>query len=128
MIACGLWLARRRLIAALVGDGRQPRLIRAALTDDSRFGLLEFLAHTGCELVATDALAHAEILPAQAARRGLVVWLADAHLVDGLLRVAAIRDTSRAAALVARVRLETPWRSQLHRLSTEDPSRQLSLI
>ena len=106
MIACGLWLARRRLLAVLVGPaGQRQRVVRAALTDDARFGLGEYLLHAGCDVVATQALARADLLPAQLARRGLVVWLADDQLVAGLLGVAAIRDPARAAALIARMRV-----------------------
>jgi hypothetical protein len=46
----------------------------------------------------SEALARADLLPAQLARRGLAVWLADDQIVAGLLGVAAIRDSGRAAA------------------------------
>jgi hypothetical protein len=129
VIVCGLWLARRRLVAVLVGArGELRRTIRAALTDDARFGLIEYLAHAGCEIVATDALARADLLPGQAARRDLAVWLADDQLVAALLGVAAVRDPVRAAALVARLRLVPAWRAQLRRLQTAAPARQLPLI
>ena len=129
MIVCGLWLARRRLAAALVGDrGELRRVLRAALTDDARFGLLEYLAHAGCEIVATEALARADLVAAQAARRGLAVWLADDALVGALLGVAAVRDPARAAALVARLRLVPAWRGQLRRFALGADARQLPLI
>jgi hypothetical protein len=76
----------------LVGDGGEARrTIRAALTDDARFGLIEYLAQAGCEIVATEALARADLLPAQATRRGIVVWNADDALAVAvaLLQVAA---------------------------------------
>lgn len=45
LVTCGLWLARRRLVAAVLGpSGEARRVIRAALTDEARFGLIEFLA------------------------------------------------------------------------------------
>jgi hypothetical protein len=129
MIACGLWLARRRFVAALVGPaGQRQRVLRAALSDDARFGLAEYLLQAGCDVVATEALARADLLPAQLARRGLPVWLADDHLVAGLLSVAAIRDPARAAALVARIRLVSAWRAQLRRLVPASPARQLPLL
>lgn len=129
MTICGLWLARRRLVAALVGaSGEVRRTIRAASTDDARFGLLEYLAHAGCELVATEALARTDLVAAQAVRRGLVVWLADDALVAALVGVAAVRDAPRAAALVARLRVVAAWRGHLRRLALETPARQLSLI
>ena len=129
MITCGLWRARRRLVAALVGPaGQRQRVLRAVLTDDARFGLAEYLAHCGCEVVGTEALARADLLPAQLSRRGLVVWLADDQLVAGLLAVTAVRDPARAAALLARMRLVLTWRLQLRRLEHVDPARQLPLL
>jgi len=129
MIVCGLWLAPRRLLAALVGgQGEAQRILRAALTDDARFGLTEYLALAGCEIVATEALARADLVPAQAARRGLTVWLADDALVAALLGVAAVRDPARAAALVARLRVVPAWRGQLRRLAPAADARQLPLI
>ncbi len=103
-------------------------MLRAALTDDARLGLGEYLLHTGCEVVATEALSRADLLPAQLARRGLAVWLADDQLVAGLLGIAAIRDPARAAAVLARMRLVPAWRGQLRRLVPVDPARQLPLL
>lgn len=41
-VTCGLWLARRRMVAAMVdSQGEARRVIRTALTDDARFGLLD---------------------------------------------------------------------------------------
>ncbi len=129
MIACGLWLARRRLVAVLVGDRGEPRrTLRAALTDDARFGLVEHLAHAGCELVVTEALARSDLLPAHAARSGLAVWLAPDELATALFGVAAIRDSARAAALLARLRLVAHWRPALRRLTPAAPDRQLPLL
>ena len=130
MIACGLWLARRRLVAVLVGDGGAPRrTIRAALTDDARYGLLEYLAHAGAEIVATEALARVDLLPAQAAGRGVVVWRADDALVAALLGAAAVRDPARAAALLARMPAIPLLRASLRRLAPpEAAARQLLLL
>ena len=61
LVTCGLWLARRRLVAAMLGPrGDARRVIRAALSDDARFGLVEYLAAAGAELVATEALARVD--------------------------------------------------------------------
>jgi len=129
VIACGLWLVRRRLVAALVGPpGQATRTIRAAPSDDARFGLAEYLVHAGCELVVTESLARADLLARQVARRGLAVWLADDQLVAGLLGVAAVRHPARAAALLARMRLVPAWRAHLRRLIPADPARQLPLL
>lgn len=107
--------------------GRTGRC-RVALTDDARYGLTECLVHADCEVVASEALARVDILPAQLARRGLAVWLADDQLVAGILGVAATRDPSRAAALLARMRLVPAWRGQPRRLVPADPVRQLPLL
>jgi hypothetical protein len=118
MSSCGLWLAKRRLVAVLAApDGEARRTIRAALTDDARFGLLEYLAQADAEIVTTEALARADLLPAQAARRGLAVWSADDAFVAALLRAAAIRDPARAAALLARLPRIPLLRASLRRLS-----------
>jgi hypothetical protein len=127
-VTCGLWPARRRLVAAVLGpEGQARRVIRAALTDDARFGLLEYLAATGAELVATEALARVDLLPVQAARRGLAVWTAGDALVAALLRAAGIRDPSRAAALLARLPAIPLLRSAMRRLVPPD-ERQLPLL
>ena len=48
LVTCGLWLAQRRLVAAVLGPaGDARRVIRAALTEDARFGLVEYLAAAG---------------------------------------------------------------------------------
>jgi hypothetical protein len=128
--SCGLWLAQRRLVAVLVGPGgEQRRLIRSALTPDARFGLLEYLVATETEIVAAEALARCDLLPQQAARRGLVVWTAGDGLVAALLRAAAIRDPARAAALLARLPGIPLLRASLRRLAPHDAqARQLPLI
>jgi hypothetical protein len=115
--SCGLWLARRRLVAVLVGDGGEARrTIRAALTGDARFGLIEYLAQAGCEIVATEALARADLLPAQAARRGTAVWTADDGVVAAWVG-AGIRDPARCGSPIplardlASARLAPPPRS-----------------
>jgi hypothetical protein len=129
MTTCGLWLAQRRLVAALVGPGGEPRLIRSALTGDARFGLLEYLVAAEAEIVAAEALVRSDLLPQHAARRGLVVWAASDGLVAALLCAAAVRDPARAAALLARLPGIQLLRASLHRLAPQDaPAQQLPLI
>ena len=130
MTACGLWHGKRSLVAALVGPGGEPRrLIRSALTADARYGLLEFLAAAEAEIVAAEALARTNLLPQQAARRGLVVWTAGDGLVAALLRAAAFRDPARAATLLARLPAIPLLRASLRRLTPQDAqARQLPLI
>lgn len=127
-VTCGLWLSRRRLVAVVLGPGGDARrAIRAALTDDARFGLLEYLAAAGAELVATEALARVDLTPVQAARRGLAVWAAGDGLVAALLEAAAIRDPARAAALLARLPVIPLLRKSIRRLVAPD-RRQLPLL
>jgi hypothetical protein len=127
-VTCGLWLARRHLVAVVLGPrGDARRVIRAALTDDARFGLLEYLGAAAAELVATEALARVDLTPVQAARRGLSVWTAGDALVAALLGAAAIRDPARAAALLARLPVIPILRSSIRRLVAPD-RRQLPLL
>jgi len=128
LVTCGLWLARWRLVAAVLGPGgEERRIIRAALTDDARFGLVEYLAAVGAELVATEALVRVDLVPVQAARRGMAVWTAGDTFVAALLRAAAIRDPARAAALLARLPAIPLLRSTIRRLRPPD-RRQLPLL
>lgn len=118
MTTAGLWLAHHRLVTILVGpDGVAHRTLRAALTDDARFGLLEYLVQSQVEMVATDGFARSDPLPAQAAQRGLTVWKVDDSFVGALFRAAAIRDPARAAALLARLPRIPLLRASLRRLA-----------
>jgi len=127
-VTCGLWLAGRRLVAAVVGPrGEGRRVIRAGLTEEARFGLVEYLAAAGAELVATEALTRIDLMPSQAARRGLAVWTVGDALVAALLGAAAIRDPARAAALLARLPMVPLLRASLRRLAPPD-ARQLTLL
>jgi hypothetical protein len=127
-VTCGLWLARRRLVAVVVGPGGGARrVIRAALTDEARFGLVEYLAAAGAEVVATEALVRIELMPSQATRRGLAVWTVSDGLVAALLGAAAIRDAARAATLLARLPSIPLLRASLRRLAAPD-ARQLPLL
>ncbi|HTS53228.1 MAG TPA: hypothetical protein VMH26_08140 [Burkholderiales bacterium] len=120
----GVWRAKRGLVVALVGrEGRPRRVIRSALTDDARFGLLEYLVAAGAELVVTDALSRVELLPGQAVCRGLVVWSVGDAFIGALLAAAGIRDPVRAAAMLGRFPAIPLLRGHLHL-----HSRQLSLL
>jgi len=126
----GLWIARRRLVVVLVGrEGTPRKAIRSALTDDARFGLLEYLVAAGMDLVVSESLACVEPLPVQAVHRGLVVWTASDVIVAALLRAAAIRDPARAAALLGRLPAISMLRGFLRRLSLpETDPRQLPFL
>jgi hypothetical protein len=129
MTSCGLWLARRRLVAVLIYPrGELRRTIRAALSDDARYGLVEYLAAMGCEVVASEALARADLVLAQAARRGLTVWTVDDAFAGALLSAAAVRDPSGAAALLARLPRLSVLRVHLRRLAPPSAVTQLPLL
>ena len=130
MTTCGLWLARRRLVAVLVGPaGDTRRTLHAALTDDARYGLIAYLADAELEIVLTEALARTDLVALQAVRRGVPVWTVDDSLAAALLGAAAIRDPARAAALLARLPRIALLRASLRRLTPpEAASRQLPLL
>lgn len=117
MTTCGLWVARSRLVAVLVGPaGETRRIIRASLTADARYGLVEYLAGVELEIVLTEALARTDLVALQAVRRGVPVWTVDDALGAALLGAAAIRDGARAAALLARLPRIPLLRASLRRL------------
>ena len=92
-MTAGLWLARRRLVAACVDGAGPARPLRVAPTDDARRGLVEYLAAAGSALVAIDALARTEPLTTLAARRCLCVWLVDGALVRRLMQTEGARSS-----------------------------------
>lgn len=130
MTNCGLWLARRRLVAVLLGPaGDVRRTLHAALTDDARYGLIEYLAGAELEIVLTEALARSDLVALQAVRRGMPVWTVDDGLAAALLGAAGIRNPTRAAALLARLPRIALLRASLRRLTPPEKSAgQLPLL
>jgi hypothetical protein len=52
VITCGIWLARRRLVAVIIGPaGEARRPVRAARTAEARYGLVEYLAAAEAEIL-----------------------------------------------------------------------------
>jgi len=128
-ITCGVVLAPRRLVAVVLGPGGESRrAIRAALTDDARYGLGEYLAAAGAEIVVTDALVRGDPVARHASRAGLVVWVAPDALVTAVARAAAITDPARTAAILARLPRVPLLRAQLRRLATAVEPRQVPLF
>jgi hypothetical protein len=126
---CGLVLAPRRLVAVLLGPGGEARrVIRAALTDDARYGLAQYLAHAGAALVLTEALARADPVARQAITAGLVVSVAPDALVAAIARAAAITDPARIAAVLARMPRVPLLNAQLRRLAGHADPRQRRLL
>jgi hypothetical protein len=130
VITCGIWLARRRLVAVIIGPaGEARRPVRAARTAEARYGLVEYLAAAEAEIVVTEALARTDALPGHAARRGVPIWTVDDGFAAALLGAAAIRDPARAAALLARLPRIPLLRAYLRRLMPPGaPARQLPLL
>jgi hypothetical protein len=127
---CGLVLAPRRLVAVVLGPGGEARrAIRAALTDDARYGLVAYLANTGAQIVAADALLRSDPVAQRALAAGLVTWAAPDALVTATARAAAITDPARIAAMVARLPRIPFLRAQLRRLAaTVVEPRQVPLL
>lgn len=127
--SCGLVLAPRRLVAVVLGPGGEARrAIRAALTDDARYGLVEYLGNTGAEVVLSDALARADPVAQGVVAAHLVAWTVPDALVAAISRAAAIADPSRTAAMLARLPRVPLLRLQLRRLSAGAEPRQVPLL
>lgn len=130
-VTCGLVLAPRRLVAVVLGPGGEARrAIRAALTDDARYGLVQYLAAVGAELVVADGLLAADpVVARRAIDAGLAVWVAPAALVTALAQAAAISGPDRLATVLARLPRVPLLRAQLRRLAGQvrDP-RQVPLL
>ena len=128
-ITCGLVLAPRRLVAVVLGPGGGARrAIRAALTDDARYGLVEYLATAAAEIVVTDTLVRGDPVARSAVRAGLAVWIAPDTLVSAVARAAAITDPARTAAMLARLPRVPLLRAQLRRLAASAEPRQVPLL
>ena len=126
---CGLVLAPRRLVAVVLGPGGEARrAIRAALTDDARYGLVAYLANVGTEIVAAETLVRSDSIAQRALAASLVVWSAPDALVTAIARAAAITDPARLAAMLARLPRVQLLRPQLRRLATTIEPRQVQLL
>jgi hypothetical protein len=126
---CGLVLAPRRLVAVVLGPGGEARrAIRAALTDDARYGLVAYLANLGAEIVAAEALVRGDPVAQRVLGAGLVAWAAPNALVAAIARAAAISDPLRIAAMLARLPRVPLLRAQLRRLAAAPEPRQVPLL
>jgi hypothetical protein len=127
---CGLVLAPRRLVAVVLGPGGEARrAIRAALTDDARYGLVTYLEKAGVEIVATEALVRTDPTARHALAAGLVAWAVSDALAAAIARAAAITEPARIAAMLARLPRIPVLRAQLRRLAaTVVEPRQVPLL
>jgi hypothetical protein len=121
MAICGLWPARRAVVAVVLSDdgiARGPARV-AARTAEAYWALLgDIEAHEGldCRFVITDeALAADAWLGKVAAHRGSHVLVVSSILVDGLrvLAGASRAPPKRLALLLARLPLCRPLAGQL---------------
>ena len=134
MATGGLWLARRRLIAVVVGEsGRASPPTTAELQDDARWGLLEQLDAVhglDVQLVLPETLAQQDSIGRLAVERGLDVWVAPGRLVEALRTVAALATgpPARTAAMIARLALHAAWRGHLRPMTAASDHRQLRLL
>ncbi len=126
---CGLVLAPRRLVAVVLAPGGEARrALRAALTDDARYGLVAYLTHLGAEIVAAEALVRGDPVARRALAAGLAAWAAPDALVSAIAQAAAITDPVRTAAMLARLPRVPPLRAQLRRLVVTPEPRQVLLL
>ena len=125
----GLVLAPRRLVAVVLGPGGETRrAIRAALTDDARYGLVAYLANTGAEIVTAETLVRSDQIVHHALAAGLTAWAAPDALVAAIVRAAAITDPARVAAMLARLPRLPFLRAHLRRLTATPDLCQLPLL
>ncbi len=129
-ITCGLVLAPRRLVAVVLGPGGAARrTLRAALTDDARCGLVQYLSAVGAELVVADELLAGDPVARRGVEAALVVWVAPGGLVSAVAQAAAISDPARIAAVLARMPRVPLLRAHLRRLATPGrDARQVPLL
>ena len=121
MAACGIWLANKRLVAAVVDDdGRAAPTILTAMNDEERWALLEYVDAVhglDCALVLTDDLLKADDgICHFALERGHDLWAVPRPLVEAI-RLASRRATApRVAAKIARLPIVPGFRGHLRRI------------
>lgn len=126
---CGLVVAPRRLVAVVLGPGGEARrAIRAALTNDARYGLVAYLANAGAQVVAAEALIRGDPIAQRVLSAGLVAWAAPDPLVAAIARVTALTDPVHIATMLARLPRVPLLRAQLRRLATTTEPRQVPLL
>lgn len=128
-ITCGLVRTPRSLVAVVIGaDGDARRAIRVPLTDDARYGLVEYLVAIEATAVVAVSLARGDPVARQAVRTGLTVLVAPDATVDAITCAAAIAAPARVAATLARLPRVPLLRAQLRRLASTAVPGQLPLL
>ena len=134
MAACGIWISRNRLVAVVVDDdGRATPTILAAMDDEERWALLEYVNAVhglDCALVLTDDLLKADDgICRFALDRGHDLWAAPRPLVEAIRLAAGLATSSHVAAMIARLVIVPGFRSYLRRIDRGAyDCRQLSLL
>jgi len=108
--------------------GEARRAIRAALTDDARYGLVAYLANLAPEIVVTEALVRGDPVAQRAIGAGLVAWVVPDALITAITRATAITDPARTAAMLARLPRVPLLRTYLRRLAAAADPRQVPLL
>ena len=128
---CGLWTGPKWLVAAVIHAGSSTRVLALPPTDESRWGLLQYLDGTygGWELVVSESMARSDAVARLALARGTTVWIVPQPCVRALQTVAGLAagPPSRMAALLARTPATALLRPYLRRL-LPDEERQLNLL
>lgn len=112
MVACGVWVAKKKLIVAVVEPlGFVSAELSVPRQDDARYAFLRTVsAIPGAELVFRGGESDPIIRLAE--ERCVPFWLVHAGFVDGFCRAAGFQRPSprRLAALLARLpRTGYPW-------------------
>ena len=134
MAACGIWLARNRLVAVVVDDdGRAAPSVLAAIDDEERWALLQHVDAVhglDCALIITDDLLKADDgLCRIALERGHDLWAAPRALVEAIRLAAGLMSAPRVAAMNARLAIVPGFRSHLRRIDrSANDCRQLPLL
>lgn len=132
-VTCGVWRARRGLVAVVVDDdGRIIWSGVAGLDDDARWLLLSRLdAEIGLdyELVLPDWLARSDNIAPLALDRGVALWVVPQSLVESVRIIGRLGagPPARTAAALARLPLAHALRGHLRRFAPAD-HRQLPLL
>lgn len=134
MAACGIWHSRNRLVAVIVDDdGRTAPTILAAINDEERWELLQYIDAVhglDCALVIADDLLKAnDDICRFALARGRDFWAAPRGLVEAIRIAAGLATAPRIAAMIARLAIVPAFRAHLRRIDRGAyDCRQLALL
>lgn len=116
-ITCGVVLAPRRLVAVVLGPRGEARRYPCRAYRGAPYGLVQYLAAVGAEIVVADTLGRVDSVMRRAADAGLVAWAAHDALVTAISAPLMTLDGAIARALQG---VETP----LFVSASESPRRE----